>query len=277
MSDARDGGRDLAADVVSSADAEGLAVPIMEARALERVYGRDGIATTALSGVSLRVRAGEFLDIMGPSGSGKSTLLRCLGGLDVPTSGSAYLQGQPLGGRPASELARLRREVVSFVPQDADLIETLDVLHNIMLPLAIAGRRGEGLERLAREQARRLGIEPILRRRPYQLSRGQRQLVSVARALSQGPKVLLADEPTSALDSSTAGMVLANLRDFNRSSGASVVMVTHDASAASWGDRVVFLLDGRIFAEVRRGTDSRKRFFSRIIGMMGMMGAGGDR
>lgn len=265
------------AAVVSSDATGGLVPPIMEARVLERVYGRGGIATTALAGLTLEVQAGEFVAVMGRSGSGKSTLLRCLGGIDVPTSGSVYLRGRSLSEYSTSELARLRREVMTFIPQDSDLIETLDVLHNIMLPLAISGRHGDAVMRVAKEQATALGIAPILGSYPIQLSQGQRQLVSIARSLARVPQVLLADEPTGALDLRSASTALAALRRLNQTSGTTVVMVTHDASAASWADRVVFLLDGRIFAEARRGTDARKRFYARIISTVEMMGTTDDR
>lgn len=243
---------------------------------LERVYGREGLATAALAGISLRVEEGEFLSIMGPSGSGKSTLLRCLGGIDAPSSGTVLFRGHDISSWSNSELARLRREVVSFIPQEADLIETLDVAGNIALPLAIRGERGVDVDSLVQEEARAFGLGGILRCYPRQLSRGQCQLVSTARALASTPELLLADEPTAALDSATARVVMRTLAGLGPSSGTTIVMVTHDASAASWGSRVVFVLDGRVFAEIGRGAYTRREFFSQIVGMVQMMGDAGD-
>lgn len=260
--------------VVSSATRSDSFPAILEARGIERVFGRGSSATLALRGVSLSVWRGEFLSVMGPSGSGKSTLLRCLGGLDAPSSGTVCLGGRPISGISESEMGRLRRGTLAFVSQDVRLVGSLSVLDNIALPLSIAGSRGEDLRRRVRDEAELFGLGSILRRYPDELSRGQRQLVSIARATAARPEVLLADEPTGALDSASARTALAVVEELVRMRGTTVVMVTHDPSAASWGQRVVFLRDGSVFAEVVRGEDPRERFFSRVIDVVGAMGGG---
>lgn len=252
-------------------------MPLIEARSVERIYGRGESTTAALRGITLSVDKGEFLSIMGPSGSGKSTLIRCMAGIDSPSSGTVLFEGRSLSGATGSELARLRRERIAVVFQEADLIESLDVYDNLALPPALAGKRRREIDRLVRTQARRLGIESLLDRHPYQLSRGQRQMVAIARAFVNRPEIVFADEPTGALDTGNSGTVLEAFDELNRTCGTTVVMVTHDESAASWGRRVVFIRDGLVFAEVRRGSDSRRKFFSRIIGIVGMEGSAGGR
>lgn len=259
--------------VVSSEGAGGEEV-LVEARAVEREYGAGGTATVALAGVSLRVGRGEFLGIMGPSGSGKSTLLRCLSGLDVPTSGSVLLCGKDLAGYTESELARLRRERSGFIFQESNLLDALDVYDNIALPLSLAGWC-EGVDERVHEIATALGVESLLARHPRQLSRGQRQRVAAARAMAIRPAVLFADEPTGALDSVNSRRLLQALVELNQVRGTTVLMVTHDESAASFCQRVVFIRDGRLFAEIVRGASSRPDFFSRIMGIVGMLGGEG--
>lgn len=248
---------------------------LLEARAVEREYGSEGTSTVALAGVSLHVEEGEFLGIMGPSGSGKSTLLNCLSGLDQPTSGSVLLRGRDLAGLSDGELARLRRKHTGFVFQGSNLIDSLTVYDNIAMALSLAGRR-RGVDQRVHEVADELGVAPLLERHPRQLSRGQRQRVAAARAMAIRPHVLFADEPTGALDSSNARRLLQALTRLNHVRGTTVLMVTHDESAASFCQRVVFIRDGRVFAELVRGNVPRADFFSRIMGVVGMMGGQGD-
>lgn len=271
MSDARLGWGADREGVVSSDGTAGSRHWIIEARAVEREYGSEGMSTVALRGVSLKIEEGEVLGIMGPSGSGKSTLLNCLSGLDTPTSGSVLVNGRDLSHFSESELSRARRESTGFIFQESNLIGSLNVYDNIALPLSLAGY-GEGAERRVRYLASRLGIGSLLSRYPRQLSRGQRQRVAAARAMATRPKILFADEPTGALDSASARRLLQALVELNHIRKTTVLMVTHDESAASYCQRVVFIRDGRIYAELVRGDGTRGEFFSRIMGVVGMLG-----
>lgn len=250
--------------------------PLLEARAVEREYGVGGVATVALRGVTLGVERGEFLGIMGPSGSGKSTLLNCLDGIDSPTSGVVCLGGRDLSEFSERQLAKLRRERFGFVFQESNLIESLDAFENIGMPLAISGWPRQKADARVLEVAKGMQIGSFLYRYPHQLSRGQRQRVAMARAIAGRPEVLFADEPTGALDSYSSMRMLALLSQVNRSRGTTVLMVTHDESAASYCSRVLFLRDGRVFSELSRGSSSRREFFSRILGIVSMFGGEGS-
>jgi putative ABC transport system ATP-binding protein len=215
---------------------------------LVRVYGRGDGAVRALDGVSLAFATGTFTAVMGPSGSGKSTLLLAAAGLDRPTSGTVELAGQDLAGMSERSLARLRRDHVGFVFQSFNLLGALTAAQNVELPSRLAGRR------LARgavaEALRQVGLADRARHRPAELSGGQQQRVAIARALVARPEVVFADEPTGALDSRSSREVLGLLRDAVDAGGRTLVMVTHDPSAAAWADRVVFVADGRLAGEL---------------------------
>jgi putative ABC transport system ATP-binding protein len=217
---------------------------IVSAHELVRRYGEGDIAVDALAGVSVDFAAARFAAIMGPSGSGKSTLMHLLAGLDRPTSGTVVLDGVDLGTLDDRALTLLRRERVGFIFQTFNLLPILDARENILLPLSIAGRDvdGEWFDRLIDTVA----IRDRLHHRPAQLSGGQQQRVAIARALVSRPAVVFADEPTGNLDSTASGEVLALLRRAVDDFGQTVVMVTHDALAASHADRLVVLADGRI-------------------------------
>lgn len=215
--------------------------------------GQDGV--TALDAVSLSLRRGTFTAVMGPSGSGKSTLLQCAAGLDRPTSGSVRLGGTELTGLSERKLTLLRRERVGFVFQAFNLLPSLTAAQNVALPLRLAGRRpAPARVRAALEQ---VGLGARARHRPAQLSGGQQQRVALARALITRPEVLFGDEPTGALDSRTSREVLELLRAMVDREGQTTVMVTHDPVAASYADRVVFLVDGRVHGE-RRGASAEE-------------------
>ncbi|POM22874.1 Bacitracin export ATP-binding protein BceA [Actinomadura rubteroloni] len=209
-----------------------------------KVHGTDGNRVRALAGVSLRLAAGTFTAVMGPSGSGKSTLLQCAAGLDRPTEGRVFLAGAELAGRGEAALTRFRRERVGFVFQRFNLLPTLTVLENVLLPARLAGRRAD--RAAAADILVRVGLGDRLHRLPAELSGGQQQRVAIARALATGPDVVFADEPTGALDLRSARDVLALLSETVRVHGRTVVMVTHDPVAASYADRVVFLADGAL-------------------------------
>ena len=210
---------------------------------------------TALQDVSLGLRRGEFTAIMGPSGSGKSTLMHIMAGLDTPTSGRVWLGDTDITELPDSALTVLRRRRVGFVFQSFNLVPTLDVEGNVLLPFELDGRRPSREER-ARIDAliERLGLGPRLRHRPHELSGGQQQRVAIARALATRPDLVFADEPTGNLDSRTSREVLAILADASREAGQSIAMVTHDPIAASHADRILFLADGRIVRDSARSS-----------------------
>jgi putative ABC transport system ATP-binding protein len=217
---------------------------IVEAQDLSRRYGEGQAAVDALAGVSVGFPSGRFTAIMGPSGSGKSTLMHVLAGLDRPTAGTVRLGGVELTGLGDRELTQLRREKIGFIFQTFNLLPVLSAEENILLPLSIAGRKpvAEWLDRLIDT----VGIRDRLTHRPAELSGGQQQRVAVARALVARPSVVFADEPSGNLDSKSSNDVLELLRHAVDDFGQTVVMVTHDAHAASFADRLLVLADGRI-------------------------------
>jgi len=221
-----------------------VAAAIVEARELCRRFGAGEAAVDALAGVSVAFPEGEFAAIMGPSGSGKSTLMHILAGLDRPTSGEVEIAGVMLTDLNDKELTQLRRDRVGFIFQTFNLLPVLSAEENILLPLSIAGRKPdrEWFDRLVDT----VGIRDRLTHRPAELSGGQQQRVAVARALISRPSVVFADEPSGNLDSKASGDVLGLLRHAVDDFGQTVVMVTHDAHAASFADRLLVLEDGRI-------------------------------
>ena len=209
-----------------------------------KTYGEGDTAVIALDDVSIDLHPGRFTAIMGPSGSGKSTLMHCLAGLDSLTSGQVFIGGADLGGLSDRELTLLRRERVGFVFQAFNLLPTLNAEENIVLPLRLGGGRPD--RAWFDIVVDTVGLRDRLGHRPSELSGGQQQRVAVARALISRPEVLFADEPTGNLDSRAGAEVLAFLRRATDEFGQSIVMVTHDAAAASYADEVVFLADGRV-------------------------------
>jgi putative ABC transport system ATP-binding protein len=218
--------------------------PAIAVRDVRKVYGKGEGAVVALDGVSLDIAPGSFTAIMGPSGSGKSTFLHVAAGLDRPTSGTVALAGTELAGLSERRLTILRRERIGFVFQAFNLMPSLTASQNIALPLRLNGRGPRRSD--VRAVAARVGLDQRLRHRPSQLSGGQQQRVAIARALITRPEVVFADEPTGALDTRTGRGVLALLRDVVDADGHTVVMVTHDPTAAAHADRVVLLADGQI-------------------------------
>jgi putative ABC transport system ATP-binding protein len=219
---------------------------------LTKRYGDGPTAVTALDAVSLDIPGAEFTAVMGPSGSGKSTLMHCLAGLDTPTSGHVMLGETDLGACSDRELTILRREQVGFIFQSFNLIPTLDAKENILLPLDIAGREPD--EAWFDLVVDTIGLGDRLTHRPSELSGGQQQRVAAARALVTKPTIIFADEPTGNLDSVSSEEVLGFLQKSVRDFGQTIVMVTHEPTAAAKADRVVFLADGRIVDEIRQPT-----------------------
>ena len=224
----------------------------VELEAVSMVYGSNGSKVAALDALSLTFARGTFTAIMGPSGSGKTTLLQSASGLVRPTKGSVRIGGLALGDMNERELAILRRRRVGFVFQDFSLLPALTAEQNVALPLRLDGRRVKG--DVVRDALDRVGLGDRLRHRPAQLSGGQQQRVAIARALVSQPEVLFADEPTGALDLRSRGEVLELLRRSVDRWSQTLVMVTHDPTAAAWADRVVFLADGRLAGELQSPT-----------------------
>jgi putative ABC transport system ATP-binding protein len=228
---------------------------ILEARDLTKGFRTGDRDVEVLRGISLKVRRGEFVAVMGPSGSGKSTLLQLLGGLDRPTSGEVILDGEVVSRLSDREATRLRREKTGFVFQFFNLIPLLDVYENVALPFTIAGedpRRGETAARI-KDVLEMVGLAGRERSRPDQLSAGEQQRVALARALAGSPALLLADEPTGNLDYATGGEILDQLWRSCDQRGQTIVLVTHDARAAAHADRVLVLGDGKIRDEIELG------------------------
>jgi putative ABC transport system ATP-binding protein len=230
------------------------AVAGVAARATDvwKVYGSGEAQVVALRGVSVELRRGQFTAIMGPSGSGKSTLMHCLAGLDTVTRGEVAIGDTVLGGLSDARLTRLRRDQVGFVFQQFNLLPTLTAQENILLPLAIAGRKPD--KAWYDTVIDTIGLGDRLSHKPAQLSGGQQQRVACARALVSRPEVIFADEPTGNLDSRSGAEVLGFLRQSVRQFGQTVVMVTHDPNAASYADRVIFLADGQVVTELAEPT-----------------------
>ncbi|WP_435204884.1 ABC transporter ATP-binding protein [Micromonospora sp. bgisy143] len=216
---------------------------VLELRAVHRTHGTGAAAVHALRGVSLVVRPGELVAVMGPSGSGKSTLLALAGGLDRPTRGDVRVQGQPLGALDRRGLAQLRRRRIGYIFQHLNLLGSLSALENVALPLELDGVGGRRARAAALAALTEVGLPALGDRFPDQLSGGQQQRVAIARALVGERRLVLADEPTGALDSQTGEAVLHLLRR-RVDAGAAGILVTHEARHAGWADRVVFLRDG---------------------------------
>jgi putative ABC transport system ATP-binding protein len=233
---------------VQAEQLEDVLLPVVSAHELKRCFGTGDTAVNALCGVSVEVTGGELTAVMGPSGSGKSTLMHILAGLDRPTSGDVWIGETEIGGLNDTELTRLRRKHIGFIFQFFNLLPMLNARENIVLPLAIAGEKPDAgwIEELTAA----VGLTDRLTHRPAELSGGQQQRVAIARALVSKPTVMFADEPTGNLDSKTSSEILDLLRESVASYGQTTVMVTHDATAASIADRILFLADGHIVSDL---------------------------
>jgi putative ABC transport system ATP-binding protein len=232
-------------------------VPALRTRDLVKIFGSGETAVHALDGVSIEVGAGEMVAIMGPSGSGKSTLLHLLGALETPTSGEISLAGERYDGLGDAALTQLRRERIGFVFQFFNLLPALSAEENVLLPALFAGRRDDAVRERARGLLERVGLSSRREHLPSELSGGEQQRVSIARALLTEPRLVLADEPTGNLDSRSSAGVLDLMSDLNRSEGQTVVIVSHDPGAAAIAGRVVFLRDGVVAGEIPGGDRQR--------------------
>jgi putative ABC transport system ATP-binding protein len=238
---------------------------VVSAKDVTRRYGEGETAVDALRGVSLDVQPAELVAVMGPSGSGKSTLMHILAALDKPTSGYVSIAGEDVGSLNDSQVTLLRRRHIGFVFQFYNLLPMLTAEENVVLPLSIAGTRPE--KSFLEELLKRVGLQDRRAHRPSELSGGQQQRVAIARALVSRPTVVLADEPTGNLDSTTGQEILALLRAATQEYGQTTVMVTHDASAATIADRILFLADGLIVDQLGRSEPTE------ILAAMNRIGA----
>lgn len=247
---------------------------VLSIRRVEKVFGSRESVTTALAGISFDVQAGEFVGIMGPSGSGKTTLLNCVSTIDVPTSGQIQVAGTDITRMSKRQLAKFRRDDLGFIFQDSNLLDTLNGRENIALALTIQNESPLRIAAKVDAVAEQLGVSDVLKKFPHQMSGGQRQRVAAARAIVGNPKLVLADEPTGALDSRSSAVMLDALSTMNETLGATIMMVTHDAFAASFTSRVLFIKDGALFNEIRRGSLSREEFYARIMEVVVFLGGG---
>ena len=231
--------------------------PALRTHELVKVFGAGETAVHALDGVSVEIAVGEMVAIMGQSGSGKSTLLHLLGALETPTQGEISLGGVRYDGLDDAGLTRLRRDRIGFVFQFFNLLPALSAEENVLLPALIAGRRDDAIRQRARDLLERVGLGHRTTHLPSELSGGEQQRVSIARALLTEPELVLADEPTGNLDSRSSADVLELLSDLNRTEGQTLVIVTHDPGAAAIAERVIFLRDGRVADEIEGGDRQR--------------------
>ncbi|HDR8244764.1 bacitracin ABC transporter ATP-binding protein [Bacillus thuringiensis] len=247
---------------------------IVDAKQIKKMYGTKGNIFTALHDIDLTVREGEFVGIMGPSGAGKSTLLNILATIDQPTFGEILIDGTSILNMKEEQLSTFRRDKLGFIFQDYNLLDTLTVKDNILLPLALAKMNVQEIENRVNEISKRFGIRSILDKYPYQISGGQKQRTAASRAMVSKPSLILADEPTGALDSKSATDLLESLQDLSQEDKATILMVTHDAFAASYCKRVLFIKDGTLFTELVKGYSSRTEFFKKILDVLSILGGG---
>lgn len=246
---------------------------ILEVQSLYKVYGGNENTTNALNGLSCSVLEGEFLGIMGSSGSGKTTLLNCIATMIRPTNGRILLNGEDIGGFKGKKLAGYRGNKIGYLFQEFELLDNLTGRENILLPVDIHGEKTvENFDELIEY----LEIKEVLDKFPSQMSGGQKQRVAAARALILNPDIILADEPTGALDSKNARSMMDKLSGLNERNRSTIMMVTHDANAASYCSRILFIQDGVIFHELRKQTpgETQHDFYERIISVMAQLGGG---
>lgn len=251
---------------------------ILEVRGLKKIYSTrfGGNKVEALRNVNFTVEEGEYVAVMGESGSGKTTLLNILAALDKPTNGNVVLDGKDLSKIKEKDVAVFRRDNLGFVFQDFNLLDTFTLEDNIYLPLVLAGKNYKEMSGKLETVAKRLGILPLLKKYPYEVSGGQKQRAAVARAIITNPKLILADEPTGALDSKATDELLRLFSDIN-STGQTIVMVTHSLKAASSANRVLFIKDGEVFHQIYRGKDTDEQLYQKISDTLTLLATGGEK
>jgi len=239
--------------------------PILSVENIKKTYGQGSSVAYALQDVSFAVEPGEFIAIMGPSGSGKTTLLNILAGLDVSSGGNVYINGKNMSRLSGEALALFRRKQLGFVFQDYNLLDTLTLEENVMLPILLNGSSDYGRVQKTMEL---LGISQLAKRFPYETSGGQQQRTAVARALVHEPSLVLADEPSGNLDSRAAIALLEELSHLNQSQKTTIVMVTHDPHAASYANRIILLKDGQVSRNLLRHDSDRHAFYAEILSVL---------
>ena len=248
---------------------------ILEVVNLNKFFGTKENQTRALNGISFTVYEGEFVGIMGASGSGKTTLLNCISTVLKATSGNIFLRGTDITGIRGKSLSDYRGKEIGFMFQDYNLLETLTGLENIALPLSIHGVPWNDAKEQIKRIAEKLGIHHILQKYPGQMSGGEQQRVTAARALLSDPSIILADEPTGSLDSKSAKTLMELMGQIREEEGKTLLMVTHDPTAASYCSRIIFIKDGQLFHELlKESTEKREGFYDRILQIMAYMGGG---
>ncbi|MDZ5507241.1 ABC transporter ATP-binding protein [Staphylococcus capitis] len=244
---------------------------ILKVNKLSKVYG-DKQKYQALKDISFSVEKGEFVAIMGPSGSGKTTLLNVLSSIDTISGGSVEVDGNEINKLSNKKLANFRKKQLGFIFQDYSVLPTLTVKENIMLPLSVQKIQKYEMEQNYKEVTEALGINDLGNKYPSEISGGQQQRTAAARAFVHKPNIIFADEPTGALDSKSAQDLLNRLEDMNKQFNSTIIMVTHDPSAASFAERVIMLKDGNIHSEIYQGEDSKQDFYQEIIKLQSALG-----
>lgn len=248
-------------------------MPVLTVKDVKKIYGSKvgGSTSVALNGVSFEVQKGEFVGIMGPSGAGKSTLLNVIATIDTATSGKISIGGQDICRMKEPTLSDFRRSKLGFIFQDYNLLDTLTLKDNIALPLILSKKSVKQIEEAVKSVAIHLGIENILNKYPYEVSGGQKQRASAARAIVNNPEMILADEPTGALDSKASKDLLQCMQGLIERGRATILLVTHDVFAASFCKRIIFIKDGLLFMEIIN-TGNRKEFFDKILKVLSSLG-----
>ncbi|WP_339240699.1 ABC transporter ATP-binding protein [Paenibacillus sp. FSL R5-0517] len=245
---------------------------ILEAKKIHKVYGNKLNKQEVLKGIDLGVSKGEFVGIMGPSGSGKTTLLNVLSSIDRVSQGTIDIEGKEFTGMKEKQLAEFRKHHLGFIFQEYNLLDTLTVKENVLLPLSITSIPKQEAHQKFEQIANELGIYELKDKYPSEISGGQKQRTSAARAFVHEPSIIFADEPTGALDSKSASDLLGKLSEMNSTRKATIIMVTHDPVAASYCSRVIFIRDGQIYTQLNKGDESRQSFFNDIIKTQGVLG-----
>ncbi|MBD7939307.1 MULTISPECIES: ABC transporter ATP-binding protein [Cytobacillus] len=245
---------------------------LLVVKKVEKLYGKGANTFHALQNISFDISHGEFVGVMGPSGAGKSTLLNVLATIDSPTNGDIYIEEDNIAKMKEEKLADFRRDHLGFIFQDYNLLDSLTVRENIVLPLAIAKKSAKEMAEKVETLAHTFGIASLLDKYPYQISGGQKQRTAACRALISNPKLIFADEPTGALDSKSATDLLESMSQLNEKHETTIMMVTHDAYAASFCRRILFIKDGQLSKEIYRGSHTRKEFFQMILAELAKLG-----
>lgn len=244
---------------------------ILKAENIRKSYGNKFNKQEVLRGIELDIEKGEFVSIMGASGSGKTTLLNVLSSIDKVSQGTIMIDGKEITSMKEKQLAEFRKYHLGFIFQEYNLLDTLTVKENILLPLSISKISRKAAEETFKKVADELGILDIKDKYPNQISGGQKQRTSAARAFIHEPSIIFADEPTGALDSKSASDLLNKLSDLNQKRKATIVMVTHDPVAASYCSRVIFIKDGAIYTQLNKGDETRQNFFQDILKTQGVL------